>query len=52
MRRPGFVPVEGLIYIMPRSPRGEMVVALCLRDDDWESLNADEGWTKYATYIG
>ncbi|CAI4045563.1 hypothetical protein SKDZ_12G0020 [Saccharomyces kudriavzevii ZP591] len=52
VRRPGFIPFEGLVYFMPRSSRGEMAVALCLRDDDWEFLNANEEWTNYTTYIG
>lgn len=52
VRRPKFSPVESLVYIMPRSRKGEMVVALCLRDDDWKRLNADKEWMKFATYIG
>ena len=52
VRRPRFIPLESLIYFMPRSSRGEMVVALCLRDKDWECLNADKEWTNYATHIG
>jgi len=40
------------VLFMPRSSRGEMVVALCLRDKDWECLNADKEWTNYATHIG
>lgn len=52
VRRPRFISLESLIYFMPRSSRGEMVVALCLRDKDWECLNADKEWTNYATHIG
>ncbi|KAL6231089.1 transferase family-domain-containing protein [Aspergillus navahoensis] len=52
VRRPRFVPVESLIYMMPKSLNGALAVALCLRIEDWERLNADEEWKKYATYIG
>jgi hypothetical protein len=52
VRRPRFVPVESLIYMMPKSPNGDLAVALCLRIEDWGRLNVDEEWKKYATYIG
>lgn len=52
VRRPRFYPVESLMYIMPKSLNGDLAVALCLRDEDWEHLNDDEEWKKYATYIG
>lgn len=52
VRRPCFIPLDGLGYLMPRSPRGEMVAGICLRDEDWERLRADEQFMKYATYIG
>ncbi|KAJ5998587.1 hypothetical protein N7451_006397 [Penicillium sp. IBT 35674x] len=52
VRRPAFMPVEGLFYIMPKSPQGGMAVAMCLRDEDWGQLRADEEFGKYATYIG
>lgn len=52
IRRPHFTPFEGLGYLMPRSPAGELPVALCLRDEDWAQVKADEYFVKYATYIG
>ena len=52
VRRPRFMPVESLLYFMPRSPQGEMAVAICLRDEDWCRIRADEEFLKYATYIG
>ncbi|KAJ6024292.1 Transferase [Penicillium herquei] len=52
VRRPGFMPVESLLYFMPRSSNGEMAVAICLRDEDWVCLRADEEFRRYATYIG
>ncbi|KAG8425935.1 hypothetical protein J3459_008629 [Metarhizium acridum] len=42
VRRPRFFPVESLIYIMPKSPRGDMAVAMCIRDEDWQRLKEDE----------
>ncbi|KAJ5549308.1 hypothetical protein N7513_006542 [Penicillium frequentans] len=32
--------------------QGEMAVAICLREEDWEQLGADEELEKYAAYIG
>ena len=52
VRRPRFIPFDGLGYLMPRSPRGEMVAGICIRDEDWERLRVDEEFVKYATYIG
>ncbi|KAJ5970966.1 Transferase [Penicillium vulpinum] len=52
VRRPHFTPVEGLGYLMPRSAAGEMPVAICLRNEDWEQLKVDGEFTKYAKYIG
>ncbi|KAJ5718251.1 hypothetical protein N7488_003897 [Penicillium malachiteum] len=52
VRRPGFMPVESLLYFMPRSSNGEMAVAICLRDEDWVRLREDEEFGRYATYVG
>ncbi|KAJ5357903.1 Transferase [Penicillium brevicompactum] len=52
VRRPHFTPFEGLGYLMPRSPAGELPVAICLRDEDLARVKADEYFVKYATYIG
>lgn len=52
VRRPMFVPFESLLYLMPRSPQGEMAVQICLRDEDWERLKEDTEFTAYAQYIG
>ncbi|KAJ5917822.1 hypothetical protein N7454_010197 [Penicillium verhagenii] len=52
VRRPAFMPFESLLYIMPKSPRGDMAVAVCVREEDWARLRADEEFGKYATYIG
>lgn len=52
VRRPRFFPVESLMYIMSRSLNGDLAVALCLRNEDWEHLNIDKDWQKYAVYVG
>lgn len=52
VRRPKFSPVESLIYIIPKRLDGELVVAICLRDEDMERLRVDEEFTKYGKYIG
>ncbi|KIW85417.1 hypothetical protein Z517_00807 [Fonsecaea pedrosoi CBS 271.37] len=52
VRRPRFVPVENLFYLMPKAPDGEVAVALCLREDDLARLKGDEGFMRYAVYVG
>jgi len=52
VRRPGFVPVEGLVYLMPKSRDGSVAVAMCLREEDLECLKRDGEWKTMATYIG
>ncbi|KAK9327475.1 transferase family-domain-containing protein [Lipomyces starkeyi] len=52
VRRPRFVPVESLMYLMPKAPDGEIALGICLRDEDMERLRADEEFATYATYIG
>jgi len=51
-RRPRFVPVEGLVYFMPRSRDGEIVVAICLRKEDMENLTKSQDFAKHGVYIG
>ena len=52
VRRPRFDPVEGLIYLMPRRRDGEIVVGICLRNEDLDRLKADEEFAKFATFVG
>ena len=52
VRRPQFEAVEGLIYLMPRAPNGEIAVAVCLLEEDMERLRADEEFGMYGEYIG
>lgn len=52
VRRPGFMPVESLMYIMPKDRRGDVPVWMCLREDDLERLNENKEWTTFATNLG
>ncbi|CAG8957422.1 hypothetical protein HYFRA_00011403 [Hymenoscyphus fraxineus] len=51
VRRPQFFPVESLMYLLPRRADGEIVVAMCLRDEDMVRLRNDEVFTKYGKNI-
>jgi len=52
VKRPRFYPVEGLGYLMPRRPSGEISLAICLREKDMTNLRLDEEFGRHATYIG
>ncbi|KAG0233896.1 hypothetical protein BGW41_001337 [Actinomortierella wolfii] len=52
-RKPSSTPaIENSSYIMPKTPEGEIILAICMRDEDMERLKADPVFTKYAQYIG
>ncbi|KAF9494801.1 trichothecene 3-O-acetyltransferase [Pleurotus eryngii] len=52
VRRPRFVPVESLGYLMPKGRDGGIAVGVCLRDEDMERLKGDEEFRKRAVYVG
>lgn len=52
VRRPALLPVESLMYIMPKDGNGDIAVGICLRREDLERLVEDAEWTKYATCAG
>jgi hypothetical protein len=52
VRRPGFLPVESLMYIMPRDCDGSTAVAMCLREEDVKQLQEDKEWTRFVEYVG
>lgn len=52
VRRPRFSPVEGVVYLLPRAPDGEIVAGLCLRIDDMKELMVDEEFVAYGVFIG
>ena len=54
VRRPRFThgAREGLVYLLPKAPDGEIAVGLCLRNDDLERLRRDAEFAKFGTYVG
>ncbi|KAK4453580.1 putative trichothecene 3-O-acetyltransferase [Podospora aff. communis PSN243] len=52
VRRPRFVPVEGLGYLMPKHPQAGIAVAICLVENDLKALRDDKYLLRYATFIG
>ncbi|KAG2012817.1 hypothetical protein GB937_006903 [Aspergillus fischeri] len=38
VRRPRILPVEGLMYLLPKALDGEIALMVCLRDEDLERL--------------
>jgi hypothetical protein len=54
VRRPRFVEGarEGLVYLLPKRPDGEIMVGVCLRVEDLILLRNDEEFSSHASYIG
>ncbi|KAM0723835.1 hypothetical protein Q7P37_000825 [Cladosporium fusiforme] len=52
VRRPGFTPVESLMYLLPRTPRGDVAAMVCLRKDDIERLKGDEVFMRLGRFVG
>jgi hypothetical protein len=52
VRRPRWETAEGVIYLMPKTRDGDIDVAICLRDDDWETLRKTETWNEVGMHIG
>ena len=52
VRRPNMTPMEGLAYLMPKDPEGNIDLAIALRESDLEGLKNEEEWMSYAEYIG
>ncbi|KAL5003589.1 hypothetical protein BDV10DRAFT_74 [Aspergillus recurvatus] len=52
VRRPGFMPIEGLVYFLPRAVDGEIGVAVCLMGEDMARLKADAVFGRYAVLVG
>lgn len=54
VRRPRFAhgAREGLVYFLPKSPQGEIVVGMCLRQDDVERVKMEEQFVQFGSYIG
>ena len=52
VRRPAFVPVESLMYLMPKDEEGGVAVAMCLREEDIQELRDSEDWSRFVAYVG
>ncbi|KAK9365105.1 transferase [Lipomyces kononenkoae] len=54
VRRPRFTDGarEGLVYFLPRTLDGQIVVGICLREEDMERLRGDEQFVRFGRYIG
>ncbi|MCJ1250707.1 hypothetical protein MMC30_007935 [Trapelia coarctata] len=52
VRRPTMTPCDGLVYIMPKTPGGDLDVAMSLREGDTKGVKNDEVWRGYAELIG
>ncbi len=52
VRRPRLTPCEGLAYLMPKDPGGNIDLAIALRESDLERLKTDADWMSYAEFIG
>lgn len=51
VRRPEFMAIEGLIYLMPKQRNGDVDAAICLCDEDLEFLKHDREFRLYAQLI-
>lgn len=43
---------EGLMYLMPRAPDGEVGLVLCLNEEDMDSLKRNVVFLRFAEYVG
>ena len=52
VRRPSFEAWEGLSYFMPRTPSGDIFVAVCLNDGDLKMLREDKEFCDFGVFVG
>ena len=54
VRRPRFMEGarEGLVYFLPKTLDGEILVGICLRDEDLDRLKHDGEFSRYGRYVG
>ncbi|KAK3320575.1 transferase family-domain-containing protein [Cercophora scortea] len=50
-RRPNLAPILGCLYFMPPEG-GNMMVSVCLREDDLEGLRKHPDWSRITEFIG
>lgn len=46
------MPVESLMYLMPKDEEGGVAVAMCLREEDIQELRDSEDWSRFVAYVG
>ena len=51
VRRPRFEPIEGVVYFLPKGEHGEVVVGVCLREDDIEMLKKDKEFISLLEWV-
>jgi trichothecene 3-O-acetyltransferase len=54
VRRPRFAEGsrEGLVYFLPKTLEGDIVVGICLRDEDLERLKGDQKFIQFGKFVG
>ncbi|KAK8043466.1 hypothetical protein PG993_005896 [Apiospora rasikravindrae] len=52
VRRPRFDAFQGLVYLMPKRPDGEVGVAVCLSEADMDRLKGDCEFMRFAKLVG
>lgn len=51
VRRPQFTEVESLMYLLPKTKKGGVTVAVCLRDEDMDFLRSDKDLNSYGVFV-
>jgi hypothetical protein len=52
VRRPGFTPVESLMYLLPKTEEGDIAAMVCLRREDMERLRDDAEFGRFGGFVG
>ncbi|KAK8123022.1 hypothetical protein PG984_011692 [Apiospora sp. TS-2023a] len=52
VRRPRFDAFQGLVYLLPKRPDGEIGAAVCLSEDDLQKLKEDHRFLQFARLVG
>ncbi|KAK7985776.1 trichothecene 3-O-acetyltransferase [Apiospora saccharicola] len=52
VRRPRFDAFQGLVYLLPKRPDGEVGAAVCLSEDDLQKLKDDRRFMQFARPVG
>lgn len=52
VRRPRFDAFQGLVYLLPKRPDGEVGVAVCLSEEDLQRLEDDVRFKEFARQVG